>query len=165
VAGRVWRRRLAKSTLYRHFPSNSKDDLVIAVLDRRDLVWTQGWLRPEVERRADSAGGRLLAIFDALDDWFHGADFEGCLFVNSLLETHDHSNGVRSATVAGMTRMRDIALELAQQAGADDPSSVAQKLYMLVTGSIVGAEQGELDSARRAKEIARLILSQEGITP
>ena len=58
---------VAKSTLYRHFPS--KDDLVVAVLDRRDLIWTQGWLRPEVERLASTPAGRLLAIFDALDIW------------------------------------------------------------------------------------------------
>jgi AcrR family transcriptional regulator len=74
---------VAKSTLYRHFPS--KDDLVVAVLDRRDLIWTQGWLRPEVERLASTPAGRLLAIFDALDAWFHRHDFEGCLLINSLL--------------------------------------------------------------------------------
>jgi hypothetical protein len=83
-----------------------------------------------------------LAIFDALDGWFNGTDVEGCLFVKSLLETHDHSNGVRAATVAGMSRVRDIALELAVESGADDAPAVAQKLYMLVNGSIVGAEPG-----------------------
>jgi AcrR family transcriptional regulator len=154
---------VAKSTLYRHFPT--KDHLLIAVLDRRDLVWTQGWLRPEVERRATTPGGRLLAIFEALDEWFHREDFEGCLFVNSLLETRNRSSPVRAATVVGMTRVRIIALELAEQAEARDPQSVAHKLHMLVTGSIVGAEQGQLDAAARAGEVARLILEQEGIAP
>ena len=152
---------VAKSTLYRHFPS--KDHLVVAVLDRRDLIWTQGWLRPEVERLASTPAGRLLAIFDALDTWFHRHDFEGCLFINSLLEIHDQSSPVRSATIAGMTRVRGVALELAQGAGADDPEAVARELHMLITGSIIGAEQGDLDSAREAKEVAGLVLERGGI--
>ena len=82
---------VAKSTPLSHFPS--KDDLVVAVLDRRDLIWTQGWLRPEVERLAGTPAGRLLAIFDALDTWFHRHDFEGCLFINSLLEPMTPSCG------------------------------------------------------------------------
>ena len=35
---------------------------------------------PEPERR-------LLAIFDVFDGWFHGPDFEGCSFINVLLES------------------------------------------------------------------------------
>jgi hypothetical protein len=62
-----------------------------------------------------------------------------------------------------MSRVRAIALELAEQAQARDPASVAHKLHMLVTGSIVAAEQGQLDAATRAGEVARLILEQEGI--
>ena len=153
---------VAKSTLYRHFPS--KDDLVVAVLDRRDLIWTQGWLRPEVERLArPRPGAKLLAIFDALDIWFHRHDFEGCLFINSLLETHGQSSPVRSATIAGMTRVRGVVLELAHEAGADDPEGVARALHMLITGSMIGAEQGDLDSAREAKEVAGLVLQRAGV--
>ena len=152
---------VAKSTLYRHFPS--KDDLVVAVLDRRDLIWTQGWLRPEVERLASTPAARLLAIFDALDIWFHRHDFEGCLFINSLLETHGQSSPVRSATIAGMTRVRGVVLELAHEAGADDPEGLARALHMLITGSIIGAEQGDLDSAREAKEVAGLVLERAGV--
>ncbi len=152
---------VAKSTLYRHFPS--KDHLAVAVLDRRDLIWTQGWLRPEVERLASTPAARLLAIFDALDIWFHRHDFEGCLFVNSLLETHGQSSPVRSATIAGMTRVRGVVLELAHEAGADDPEGLARALYMLITGSIIGAEQGDLDSAREAKEVAGLVRERAGV--
>jgi hypothetical protein len=40
-------------------------------------------------------------------------EFEGCLFVNSLVETHDRSSPVRAATIVGMSRVRGLALELA----------------------------------------------------
>jgi AcrR family transcriptional regulator len=152
---------VAKSTLYRHF--RSKDELLVAVLDRRDVVWTQGWLRPEAERRASTPGGQLLALFDALDEWFQRDDFEGSLFLDAMLETHDRSSPVRSATVDGLTRERDIACELAEQAGAKDPDSVARQLHMLMTGSIIGAEQGQLDAAQRAKQVAVMVLDSEGI--
>jgi hypothetical protein len=36
-------------------------------------------------------------------------------------------------------------------------------MHMLITGSIVGAEQGQLDAAARAGEVALLVLEQEGI--
>ena len=62
---------MARQTLYRRF--RSKQDLVLAVLDRREQLWTRGWLQAEVERRADDPDGRLLAIFEVFDGWFTGA--------------------------------------------------------------------------------------------
>ena len=84
---------VAKTTLYRHF--GSKDALAVAVLLRHEELWTQGWLESEVVARATPPGGSILAIFDALDEWFGQADYEGCLFINTLLETRDQSSPVR----------------------------------------------------------------------
>ena len=52
----------------------------------REELWTAGWLQAEVEARADDPAGRLLAIFDVFDEWFRRADFEGCSFINVMLE-------------------------------------------------------------------------------
>src|SRR5713101_3141881 len=41
---------VARMTLYRHF--RSKDDLVLAFLERREARWTRDWLQREAERRA-----------------------------------------------------------------------------------------------------------------
>ena len=41
---------VARQTLYRHF--GSKQELVLAFLERREELWTSGWLQAEVERRA-----------------------------------------------------------------------------------------------------------------
>src|SRR5260370_25475996 len=40
----------AKASLYGNF--DSKVDLAIAFLDRREALWTRGWLEAEVKRRA-----------------------------------------------------------------------------------------------------------------
>src|SRR5690349_22490910 len=65
---------VAKATLYRHFPS--KDDLVLAFLQRREDVWTHGWVEHEARSRADDPRDQLLAIFDIFEEWFHSDDFE-----------------------------------------------------------------------------------------
>src|ERR1700676_1754398 len=65
---------VARQTLYRHF--SSKQDLVLAFLERRGALWNKGWLQGEVERRATDPGERLLAIFDVFDEWFQRPDFE-----------------------------------------------------------------------------------------
>src|SRR3979490_2401240 len=59
---------VAKSTLYRHF--RSKDELLVAVLERRDMLWTQGWLRSRVEQLASTPTDRLLAIFARFREGF-----------------------------------------------------------------------------------------------
>jgi AcrR family transcriptional regulator len=59
----------AKASLYTNF--KRKVELAIAFLDRREAVWTRGWLEFEIKRRATSPEGRLLAIFDVFDGWFH----------------------------------------------------------------------------------------------
>src|SRR5260370_14977421 len=79
----------AKASLYSNF--NSKVDLAIAFLDRRETLWTRGWLETEIKRRATSPTARLLAIFDVFDGWFRKRSFEGCSFINVLLETKTDS--------------------------------------------------------------------------
>jgi AcrR family transcriptional regulator len=75
---------VAKATLYRHFPS--KDDLVIAFLERREERWTVAWVEAEARRRGSTPEEQLLAIFELFDEWFHRDDFEACSFINVLLE-------------------------------------------------------------------------------
>ena len=80
-------------TLYRNFPS--KDELILEFLRVREERWTRDWLQAEAERRATTPEGRLLAIFDVFDEWFRLDDFEGCSFVNVLLEVTDLESPVR----------------------------------------------------------------------
>src|SRR5918998_2372189 len=53
---------VAKATLYRNF--DSKDDLALAFLALREERWTNDWVRAEVQSRASTPEGRLLAIFE-----------------------------------------------------------------------------------------------------
>jgi AcrR family transcriptional regulator len=146
---------VAKASLYSNF--SSKVDLAIAVLDRREQVWTRDWLEAEIRQRAWDPAGRLLAIFDVFDAWFRKKSFEGCSFINVLLESEPGSP-VRAAAAAHLAKIRSIVKDLAQEAGLRDAAKFAQAWHMLMKGSIVTAGEGHRDAALDAKRAARLIL-------
>lgn len=145
----------AKASLYGHF--DSKVDLAIAFLDRRETVWTRGWLEAEINKRATKPDARLLAIFDVFDGWFRKRSFEGCSFINVLLETKAES-AVHHAAAEHLSKIRGIIETLAREAGLRDPQQFAQAWHMLMKGSIVSACEGNRNAAREAKRAAGLVL-------
>jgi AcrR family transcriptional regulator len=148
---------VAKATLYRHFPS--KDDLVVAFLQLREQRWTLGWVEKEARRRGSTPEGRLLAIFDAFDEWFQREDFEACSFVNVLLEMgSDHPSG--EASMRHLKNIRGVVARLAEEAGLRDPESFARSWHILMKGSIVSAAEGDLQAAQRAKPMARALIER-----
>jgi AcrR family transcriptional regulator len=146
---------VAKMTLYRHFPS--KTELALACLELRDQRWTRDWLLSEVNRMASTPHDRLLAIFDAFDGWFHRPDYEGCTFINTLLEM-PASDPLHEAAAHHLAVIRGFIEDLARQAGVEHPEEVAFQLQLLMIGAIVAAGRGDLDAARRARDTAELIL-------
>jgi len=148
---------VAKMTLYRHF--GSKDELVLEFLRRREQRWTQEWLQAEVERRTDDPAERLLAIFDVFDAWFRTEDFEGCAFINVLLEVADRTSSVRRATIVHLATIRSFLQGLASDAGVADPEDFARSWHILMKGSIVAAGEGDHEAARRAQAIGKLLLA------
>jgi AcrR family transcriptional regulator len=145
----------AKASLYGNF--RTKVDLAIAFLDRREAVWTRGWLESEIKRSARTPEGRLLAIFDVFDGWFHKKSFEGCSFINVLLESKVDSP-IRKAAAIHLAKIRAIVRALAEQANLREPEKFAQAWHMLMKGSIVSAGEGNRNAARDAKSAARLVL-------
>jgi AcrR family transcriptional regulator len=147
---------VARMTLYRHF--GSKDALVLAFLARREERWTKDWLQREVHERATDPAERLLAIFDVFDGWFQREDFEGCSFINVLLEIGDRRHELNRASADYLARIRAFVTDLAAQAGVADPDALAHKWHILMKGSIVAAGEGDRQAARRAREVAALVL-------
>jgi AcrR family transcriptional regulator len=147
----------AKMTLYRNFAS--KDELIVAFLQRREERWTRGWLQAEVERRADTPAGRLLAIFDVFGEWFALEDFEGCSFINVMLELTDREDVARVACVRHLSVIREFLAELAEAAGVADPEAFARQWHILMKGSIVAAAEGDAHAAARAQELGALLLA------
>jgi AcrR family transcriptional regulator len=152
---------IAKMTLYRNFPS--KDDLILAFLERRDEQWTRAWLQAEAQRRGTTPAEQLLAIFDTFDAWFGREDFEGCSFINVMLEAADSDSAVRRASVRHLSDIRAFVAGLAEEAGVPDPDGFARQWHILMKGSIVSAAEGDVRAARRAKEMGLLLLEHHGV--
>jgi AcrR family transcriptional regulator len=70
---------VTKVTFYRHFPS--KNALIQAYLETRHQRW-MAWFTEALQR----LGGGVRAVVPALAEWFGGADFRGCAFINSVGE-------------------------------------------------------------------------------
>lgn len=149
---------VAKATLYRHFPS--KNELVLAFLEQRERIWTHGWVEAEASRRGETPEEQLLAIFDLFDEWFHRDDFEGCSFINALLEFGDLEHPVGRASADYLENIRSVVRNLALGAGLRDPDGFALSWHILMKGSIVQAAEGDRDAAKRAQRLGSLLIEQ-----
>jgi AcrR family transcriptional regulator len=152
------RAEVAKSTLYRHFPS--KDELVLAFLQRREQRWTRDFVEAEARRRGSTPRERLLAIFDVFDDWFHRDDFEGCSFINVLLEVGDLDSPLGMASAAHLRYVRSVVRTLAEEAGVQDSESFAHSWHILMKGSIVARGEGDEQAGRRARAMGEDLLDK-----
>lgn len=146
---------VAKMSLYRHF--KSKEELVLAFLKRREMLWTHEWLEAEMLAAVHTPTGRLLAIFDIFDRWFQKQDFEGCSFINVLLEAAP-SSPIHQAAARHLAEIRTIILTQADGAGLAEPERFAQTWHFLMKGCIVAANEGNRNAAKQAKAAGAMLL-------
>jgi AcrR family transcriptional regulator len=149
---------VAKSTLYRHF--RSKDELVLAFLQRREQRWTRELVEAEARRRGSTPRDQLLAIFDVFDQWFHRDDFEGCSFINVLLEMGDLDSPLGKASAAHLEYIRSVVRTLAEEAGVQDSETFAHSWHILMKGSIVAAGEGDQLAGKRARAMGEDLLDR-----
>lgn len=147
---------VAKATLYHHFAS--KEDLVCAFLELRERRWTVEWLQAEIESRAESGRSRALVTFDALDEWFQRPDFEGCSFINTLLEISDSNSPIHRAAVRHLAAIQTMLEGYVEEAGVANPREMSWQLQVLMMGAIVSAGRGDDKAARHARSLAELML-------
>ena len=149
---------VARMTLYNHF--KSKDELILAVLRRRDEKF-RNWFMRTVERLGKTPRDRLLAIFDALEEWFSGKDFSGCMFINASAEFARPDDPIHMAAGEHKNLILNYVRELTKSAGATEPDALAQGLMLLMEGAIVMAYvAGDRNAAERAKTAAKMLIQQ-----
>jgi AcrR family transcriptional regulator len=139
--------------LYASF--GSKEALVVAMLERRDVRW-RGRLAAHVERSVDPLD-RLLSIFEWLELWFSESEFRGCAWINTFGEL-----GGTSPAIVDQARRHKRAFaryidDLCQDGGLTQPT--ADALYLLAEGAMVTAGIfGDSASAGQALQTARRLL-------
>ena len=149
---------MAKTSLYRYF--RSKDDLVVAVLERHDALWTVGLLEVESARRAPNSEDRPAALIAVFDEWLRDDGYGGCLFINSVLEVHRRSPVIRAAALEALARVYEVLCRLCDEAGLSETRSLAHQLQVIFRGSIVAAIEGNLVAVDEARALALQLLEQ-----
>lgn len=147
---------VAKMTLYNHF--SSKDELIIAVLEKRDCELRRS-ITDQVSATAGTPAEKLLAVFNWLEAWFGSPDFNGCAFIRALSEYPDTSHPIHQTAWKHKIAMQGALTELCIQAGAREPAVLANTLSLLIDGAIVAAQAtGTTAPARAARETAAALL-------
>jgi AcrR family transcriptional regulator len=150
--------KVAKKTLYAHFPS--KEDLILAALSQKRAFFADKFL-PDVAAASDNPRGRLLALFEMAKGWFQDPDFFGCIFINAAVEYSEPGHPINIAAREFKAVLRNVAREQAVQGGAADPDTLADQIHLLFEGATMVAQvSGRPDAATTAGAIAAQLVDQ-----
>ncbi|SDP38225.1 transcriptional regulator, TetR family [Actinopolyspora xinjiangensis] len=142
---------LSLKRIYRFFPG--KEDLVVAMLRRRDQRWRDS-LATFVERISDPRE-RVLAVFDWLAEWFAEPGFRGCAWINAHGELGSASAAVLAEVRSHKQAFHDQLAEWVRATGV----AVVEPVFLLVEGAVVTAGiSGDPSPARHARTAAAALL-------
>lgn len=143
---------ISKTSMYKHF--RTKEDLILAVLRLRDERF-RNWLYRRMEELGQSPKEQLIAMFDALGEWFEEQGFKGCMFVKASSEYQEPSNPIHMQSADHKRLLEQHFTELATRGGFSKPGLLARQLLLLKEGAIVTAHLGHTtDPAQDAKKAA-----------
>jgi AcrR family transcriptional regulator len=145
-----------KSTFFKHFPS--KTDVVVAFLKKRDDNW-MNWLVRRVDELAKKPESKLIALFNALDEWFEQPDFRGCAFINTIAESPDVQSVEFSLCVQHKDRLARYVADLVHATSLKRQGVLVEELLLLIEGAIVRAQMGYAKASSSAKSLAKLAIA------
>jgi AcrR family transcriptional regulator len=120
-----------KNLLYREFAS--KEELVVAYLERNRRGWAE-LVDRATRPLAGDARAQLIAIVRAVADDVARADFRGCPFLNTHAEFPDPDYPAHQVCVEHLEAIRAQLRALAEQARAQDPPLLADRLMLIIDG-------------------------------
>lgn len=146
---------ISKTSMYKHF--RTKEDLIIAVLRLRDEHF-RNWLYRRMEELGETPEEQLIAMFDALQEWFAEAGYKGCMFIKASSEFQEASHPIHKQSADHKRMLESHMVRLAQRADLTDPELLARQLLLLKEGAIVTAHLGHTDNAARDAKSAAVQL-------
>ncbi len=146
---------ISKTAFYKHF--ESKDDLMLAALEDRNR-WAQDTFRAMArERGGPTPIGQLHALLDVVEHIVQSDDFQGCIFVNAAMEFPLQHEPAHVAAAASKQAIEDIVSNMAEEAGAANPRSLARELCLIMEGAYVTrhvtGNKRTVDIARRVADL------------
>jgi AcrR family transcriptional regulator len=133
-----------KNLLYREFAS--KDDLVVAYLDRKSREWAEK-VEAAIAPYAGDPVAQIVAIVRTAAEQGAAPGYRGCPFLNVHAEFPDPDHPANRASVAHRKANLERFRNLAEQAGARDPELLADRIMLIVDGmyanaAMLGGEAG-----------------------
>lgn len=147
---------VSKTSMYKHF--RTKEDLILAVLRLRDENF-RNWLFRRMAELGDTPTQKLLAMYDALGEWFGEQGFRGCMFIKASAEYQDPDHAIHVQSAEHKRLLLDHVSALTEAAGLAMPQDLARQLLLLKEGAIVMAVLGRgQDAASDAKHAAKRLI-------
>ncbi|GGB21279.1 TetR/AcrR family transcriptional regulator [Agarivorans gilvus] len=152
---------ISKRTLYNHF--KSKDELVIATLQRRDDEFLN-MIKTGVNKFASQQQGNALfakplAFFDAIEEWTKSPQFSGCMFINASAEYPRQDHPVHVICTMHKRLVIQYLEELLEPLQLANKHDLALQFAVLADGAIVNAHTtSNKNAAQVAKQIALSLL-------
>jgi hypothetical protein len=97
-------------------------------------------LAASVEARSTRPGDRIFQIFLALHQRFAAKGYYGCAFIRAAIEFPDPQHPVHRAAKEHKQMIRSYLRGLASEAGAKNPLTLAEQLYLLFEGAITASQ-------------------------
>ncbi|AFY55469.1 transcriptional regulator [Rivularia sp. PCC 7116] len=123
---------VAKTTLYRYFPS--KDDLVVAFLKERNRLFWE-YFDIAVGKHPDNSKAQLLAVFEWIDELLVKPECYGCPFLITTSEFPQLDYPGHQVAIAHKQEMRLRLTKLAENAGIPNSEQLGKYLLLLVDGA------------------------------
>jgi AcrR family transcriptional regulator len=148
---------VAKMTFYNHFPTKSK--LIAEYLRLRDARWFK-LINEFTNDPKISGSDRVLAIFDALGDWFKEPDFYGCPFIRGLSDFDSEDDPeVTSCVENHFGQTGELIQKLLTEANVKNPEKLVPPLLSLVAGAIVVSHATKSSAAAQVnRETAKILI-------
>lgn len=147
---------VAKTSLYRHFPT--KDELVVAFLEGEDAQFWSTW-DSVAAQHADAPRAELEAQLDWIAARLDRPRYRGCPQINVAAEFAGEDHPARQVAQRHMLELRRRFRHLAARLEAGAPDRLAAELALLVNGAFVSGAllaQGEAGPVLRQALLALL---------
>lgn len=126
---------ISKTAFYKHF--ESKDDLMVAVLEDIDRFFQEHFRKMVKEHGGRTAAGQLRAVMHVVQRVIEEDDFHGCIFVNAVMEFPLPHDPVHQAALRHKRAIEEFIFELAERAQATNPAALAEELCLIIEGAYV----------------------------
>lgn len=148
---------VSAATLYRGY--GSKEALLAATLDRRHRSWLETW--DAAIAAQDTPEGRLLAVFDALDDFrTRPVGSRWCAFLGSAAEYVDPPAELARAIERDTETLRSRLTALAADVDPARADALGEQLLLVVTGDLAMRLRDPAQTTATARAVAAALVTR-----